>query len=63
MPLEKPQGFNLMLLVDDIDAWCKRAVDAGAEAVMPVPDMFWGDRYGQLRDPFGVIWAMNQGKR
>jgi uncharacterized glyoxalase superfamily protein PhnB len=28
---------------------------------MPPQDMFWGDRYGQLRDPFGVIWALNQG--
>jgi PhnB protein len=26
---------------------------------MPLAHMFWGDRYGQLRDPFGVIWAMN----
>ena len=60
--LEKAQGYNLMLPVDDIDAWWKRAIDAGATAVMPVADMFWGDRYGQLRDPFGVLWALNQGK-
>ena len=61
--LQKPQAFNLTLPVDDIDAWWKRAVDAGATVVMPVADMFWGDRYGQLRDPFGVLWAMNQPKR
>jgi uncharacterized glyoxalase superfamily protein PhnB len=61
-PLQKPQAFNLTLQVDDIDRWWKRAVDAGAEVVMPVADMFWGDRYGQLRDPFGVLWAMNQAK-
>jgi uncharacterized glyoxalase superfamily protein PhnB len=61
-PLQKPQAFNLTLQVDDIDRWWKRAVDAGAEVVMPVADMFWGDRYGQLRDPFGVLWAMNQPK-
>ena len=30
---------------------------------MPVSEMFWGDRYGQLRDPFGVLWGMNQPKR
>jgi uncharacterized glyoxalase superfamily protein PhnB len=30
---------------------------------MPLADMFWGDRYGQLRDSFGVLWAMNQPKR
>jgi PhnB protein len=57
--LEKPQAFTLQLLVDDIDAWWKRAVDAGAEVVMPLEVMFWGDRWGQLRDPFGIVWAMN----
>jgi PhnB protein len=62
-PLEKPQGFSMMLTVDDADAWCKRAVEAGAESVMPVSEMFWGDRYGQVRDPFGVLWGMNQPKR
>ena len=61
--LQKPQGFNLTLPVDDIDRWWKRAIDAGAESVMPVADMFWGDRYGLVRDPFGVRWAMNQPKR
>lgn len=62
-PLEAPRGFNLTLQVDDIDALWKRAIDAGAVAVMPVAEMFWGDRFGTLRDPFGVIWAMNQHKR
>jgi uncharacterized glyoxalase superfamily protein PhnB len=58
-PLEKPQGFSLMLMVPDIDARFAHAVAEGATAVMPPADMFWGDRYGQLRDPFGVTWAMN----
>ncbi len=58
-PLEKPQAFSLMLPVDDIDAWWEKAVAAGAEVVMPIEVMFWGDRYGQLRDPFGVLWALN----
>ena len=57
---EKPQGFNLTLMVDDIDAVFNRAVEAGAEVVMPVAKMFWGDTYAQVRDPFGVTWAMNQ---
>jgi PhnB protein len=39
-----PAGFNLTLQVDDIDAWWKRAIDAGAVSVTPVADMFWGDR-------------------
>lgn len=60
--LEKPQAFNLTLQVKDIDSWWQRAVDAGATVVMPVQDMFWGARYGQLRDPFGVMWSMNEPK-
>jgi uncharacterized glyoxalase superfamily protein PhnB len=58
-PAEKAQGYSLNLMVDDIDAWWNRAVEAGAEIVLPLQLMFWGDRYGQLRDPFGVLWAMN----
>jgi uncharacterized glyoxalase superfamily protein PhnB len=62
-PYEPAAGFNLTLPVDDIEAWWKRAMDAGCTALMPPADMFWGDRYGQVRDPFGVIWAMNQSKK
>jgi len=58
--LEQPQAFDLMLQVDDIDAWFARAVAAGAEVINPVQEMSWGARYGQLRDPFGVKWSMNQ---
>lgn len=61
-PVEKPQGYNLTLQVKDIDSWWKRAVDAGATVVLPLQDMFWGARYGQLRDPFGVLWSMNEQK-
>jgi uncharacterized glyoxalase superfamily protein PhnB len=61
MPLETPQAFTLALMVDDIDMWFARAVEAGCEVVTPVATMFWGDRYGALKDPFGVSWAMNQG--
>jgi len=62
-PLRAPEAFTLMLMVDGTDARYAHAVEAGATAVMPPADMFWGDRYGQLRDPFGVLWAMNQQKR
>lgn len=61
--VEQPQAFNLTLQVKDIDAWWKRAVDAGATVVMEVQDMFWGARYGQLKDPFGVLWSMNEPKQ
>ena len=58
-PLRSPASFNLTLQVGDTDSWFSRAVDAGCTAVLPVQDMFWGDRYGQLKDPFGVLWAIN----
>jgi PhnB protein len=44
--------------VEDVDASFKQAVDAGATVTMPVADMFWGDRYGQLKDPFGHSWSL-----
>jgi uncharacterized glyoxalase superfamily protein PhnB len=62
-PLQAPQAFSLLLPVEDIAVWWNRAVVAGAEVVTPYQEMFWGDVYGQLRDPFGVIWAVNQAKR
>jgi PhnB protein len=43
--------------VVDCDAAIKRAVDAGASVLMPACDMFWGDRYGIVTDPFGHNWA------
>ena len=55
---QAPQAFNLGLAVKDVDASWKRAVDAGCEIVMPLEKQFWGDRYGQVRDPFGVTWAL-----
>jgi PhnB protein len=60
MPLETPQAFTLTLMVDDIDMWFDRAVEGGCEVVTPVASMFWGDRFGALKDPFGVSWAMNE---
>jgi uncharacterized glyoxalase superfamily protein PhnB len=57
-PEKAPQAFNLHLQVDDVDAWWKRAIAAGAEITMPLQKQFWGDRYGQVRDPFGVTWAL-----
>jgi uncharacterized glyoxalase superfamily protein PhnB len=48
----------LNLYVEDADAVFDRAVRADAEVVMPLADMFWGDRYGQVRDPFAHVWAI-----
>lgn len=57
-PLPAPEGVTLHLHVDDADAWFDRAVAAGATPTMPLADMFWGDRYGQVRDPFGHSWSI-----
>jgi PhnB protein len=51
-------SVTLHLYVPDVDAAFKRAVDAGATAKMPPADMFWGDRYCQLADPFGHSWSI-----
>jgi PhnB protein len=60
-PHEKAQGYTMLLPLtnEEVDFWWKRAVDAGLEVKLELQVMFWGDRYGQLSDPFGVSWAMN----
>jgi PhnB protein len=55
-----PVTFHLH--VGDADAAWAKAVKAGAEVTMPLADQFWGDRYGQLRDPFGHKWSIGQTK-
>jgi uncharacterized glyoxalase superfamily protein PhnB len=54
----KGTPVTVHLVVDDVDAVFKRAVKAGAISIMPVADMFWGDRYGVLEDPFGHRWSV-----
>ena len=46
------------LYVENVDKTVAQAVAAGAKITMPVADMFWGDRYGQLEDPFGHRWSV-----
>jgi PhnB protein len=58
-----PKSLNgspvtIHLYVDDVDRSFERAVAAGATSVMPPADMFWGDRYGVLEDPFGHRWSI-----
>ncbi len=54
----KGTPVTVHLNVDDVDAVFKRAVKAGATPIMPVADMFWGDRYGIIEDPFGHRWSI-----
>lgn len=49
---------TIHLVVDDVDTVVATAVAAGATVVMPVADMFWGDRYGVIEDPFGHRWSV-----
>ena len=48
----------LNIYVEDVDALWNQAVAAGATVTMPLADQFWGDRYGQVKDPFGHGWAL-----
>lgn len=56
--LGEPSGVAMHLQVEDADRWFERAVQAGATATMPLADMFWGDRFGQVQDPFGHKWSV-----
>lgn len=53
----KGSPVTIHLYVDDVDAFVKRATDAGVKIKMPLADMFWGDRYCQFEDPFGHQWS------
>ncbi len=54
--------ITLFLYVPDVDRTFNQAVAAGAQVVMPVADMFWGDRFGQVTDPFGHSWGIGTHK-
>lgn len=54
----KGSPVTLHLMVPDVDATIAEAVAAGATLKMPATDMFWGDRYGQVVDPFGHRWSI-----
>jgi PhnB protein len=49
---------SIMLYVPNVDAAFKKAVDAGCKSIMAPADMFWGDRFGKLEDPYGNQWSM-----
>jgi PhnB protein len=49
---------SLFLYVPDVDAAFKQAVAAGCTVIMPLTNMFWGDRFGKLQDPFGNQWSL-----
>jgi PhnB protein len=53
-------SFTMTMIVADAGLWWDRAVAAGCGIKMQLDVQFWGDRYGQLEDPFGVRWAINE---
>lgn len=53
---------TIHLYVEDVDSVARRAVDAGAKVLRPVEDQFYGDRAGQLEDPFGHVWWVSTHK-
>ena len=54
----KGSPVTIHLYVEDVDSVFEQAVRAGAKVTMPLDDMFWGDRYGKLEDPFGHHWSI-----
>ena len=50
----------LHIATNDVDVLWQRAIDAGAEIHQPLADVFWGDRHGQIIDPFGHRWGLSQ---
>ncbi|HKT52962.1 MAG TPA: glyoxalase/bleomycin resistance/extradiol dioxygenase family protein [Caulobacteraceae bacterium] len=59
-PLQPSHSYGMQLLVPDGQAWFDRAVEAGCQVAMPFQKMFWGDLWGQVVDPFGVRWGIDQ---
>ena len=62
-PVRAPKSLGgtsvvINLMVEDVDSLWNRAVGAGAKVAMPLANQFWGDRYGQLFDPYGHSWAL-----
>lgn len=55
-PVGGDRAFSLMLYVENVDEFFKRAIEAGAKVLRPLKDEFYGDRMGTLQDPFGHNW-------
>jgi len=51
--------MSIFMYSEDVDAAIQKAVDAGATVTTPAEDMFWGDRFGTITDPYGHLWAIS----
>jgi PhnB protein len=59
----KMPSSSVMIYVTDVDAVIAKALAKGAKSMMPIMDMFWGDRYGKFLDPFGHLWGVATHKK
>jgi PhnB protein len=57
-PYRSGRAVRLTLYLPDADAGWAKALAAGCKVVSPIRDQFWGDRYGEVQDPFGFVWAI-----
>lgn len=57
-PGEGPTGVTVHTYLEDVDATFAKAVEEGGTALMPPADMFWGDRFAKIKDPFGHSWSL-----
>jgi len=55
---EEPSATSIHIYLENVDDAWQKAVAAGAKVKMPLMDQFWGDRYGQIIDPFGHTWSL-----
>jgi PhnB protein len=58
MGCANPTSSNFYLYIEDVDTTFRQAVQAGLKEASPVQDMFWGDRVGSVKDPFGNSWTL-----
>lgn len=59
-PHQPSHSYTMQLIVPEGQAWFDRAVEAGCKVAMPFQKMFWGDLWGQVTDPFGVHWGIDE---
>lgn len=59
-PHQPSHSFTMMIVDDAVDPWWNRAVEAGCTVVSELKVEFWGDRFGSMKDPYGVHWAFNE---
>ena len=57
-PYASGRAVRLTLYLPDADATWAKAIAAGCKVAAPIRDQFWGDRYGEVEDPFGFVWAI-----